>query len=86
MTWEAVFSIVTVVVTTAFGYLFKNRIVPSKYIPLQNLIIGVIAAVLAIVLDLFDNTTVAIITSLGMAFGAGGFYDFTKSTFTKEDE
>ena len=79
MTIEFIFSVVTAVVTAILGTFFKNRVVPSRFIPIQNIVIGIIASVIAVYFNLFDNWAVAILVSLGMALGVGGAYDLKKT-------
>lgn len=79
MTVEFIFAVVTAVVTAILGTFTKNNVVPSRFIPLQNLIIGIIAAVVSVYMGLFDNYAVAILVSLGMALGVGGAYDLSKT-------
>lgn len=79
LTVEFIFAVVTAAVTALAGTFFKNNIVPARFIPLQNLVIGIVAAVVAISLGLFDNIGVAILVSLGMSLGVGGAYDATQT-------
>ncbi len=79
MTVEFIFSVVTAVVTAILGTFFKDRVVPSRFIPLQNIVIGIIASVIAVYFNLFDNWAVAILVSLGMALGVGGAYDLKRT-------
>ena len=79
MTIEFIFSVVTAVVTAILGTFFKNRVVPSRFIPIQNIVIGIIASVIAVYFNLFDNWAVAILVSLGMALGVGGAYVLKKT-------
>lgn len=74
-TFEFIFAVVTAVITGLLGTIFKDRVIPARFIPIQNLIIGIVAAVVAIALNLFDNIGLAILVSLGMSFGVGGAYD-----------
>lgn len=78
MTFEVIFAVVTVVITGILGTFFKNTIVPSRFIPIQNLIIGIIAAVVAVYFNLFNDIPTAIIMSLAVAFSVGGAYDATQ--------
>lgn len=78
-TIEVVHAIITAVVTGLLGSLFKNTVIPARLIPIQNLIIGVISAVVAVALNLYDNYLLATLISLGMSFGVGGVYDATKT-------
>ena len=75
LTFEFIFAVVTAVITGLLGTIFKDKVIPARFIPIQNLIIGVVAAVVAIALNLFDNIGLAILVSLGMSFGVGGAYD-----------
>lgn len=83
MTIELVFGVVMAIVTYLFGLLFKDSLVPSRYIPLQNLIIGIVAAILAIVFGLFETNGMAIMTCLAIAMGVGGAYDLSQTTHKK---
>lgn len=78
MTFEVIFAVVTAVITGILGTFFKNTIVPSRFIPIQNLIIGIIAAVVAVYFNLFNDIPTAIIMSLAVAFSVGGAYDATQ--------
>lgn len=78
MTMEFIFSVVTAVITAILGVFFKDTVVPRRFIPLQNIAIGIIAACIAIYFNLFDNVGVAILVSLGMSLGVGGAYDATR--------
>lgn len=75
MTIEFIFSVVTAFVTAILGVFFKDTVVPRKLIPLQNIAIGIIAAIIAVYFNLFDNVATAILISLGMSLGVGGAYD-----------
>jgi len=75
MSMELIFSVVTAVVTGVLGAIMKNRVVPSKFIPLQNILIGVLAGVIALYYKLFNDAPTAIIVSLAIALGVGGTYD-----------
>ena len=79
MTMEVIFMGVTAIVTAILGMFFKDSVIPSRFIPIQNLIIGVISAVLAAVFGLFDSIALAIAVSLFTAFGVGGLYDLAKT-------
>lgn len=75
MTFELIFSVVTAVVTGVLGAIMKNKVIPSKYIPLQNIAIGIIAAIVAVYFKLFNDIPTAIIVSLAISLGVGGTYD-----------
>lgn len=75
MTFELIFAVVTAVVTGVLGSITKNTVIPSKYIPLQNIAIGIVAAVVAVYFKLFNDIPTAIIVSLAISLGVGGTYD-----------
>lgn len=78
MTFELIFAVVTAVITGLLGVIFKNNVIPSRFIPIQNLVIGIIAAVVAVYFNLFNDIPTAILMSLAIAFGVGGAYDATQ--------
>ena len=75
MTFELIFAVVTAVITGLLGAIMKDKVIPSKYIPLQNIVIGLIAAVVAVYFKLFNDIPTAIIVSLALSLGVGGAYD-----------
>ncbi len=78
MTFELIFAVVTAVITGVLGCIMKNRVVPSKYIPIQNIIIGIISGLVAVYFGLFQDIPTAIVMSLSIALGVGGAYDATQ--------
>ena len=83
MTFEFIFAVATAVITAILGTCLKDGVVPARFIPIQNLVIGIIAAILAVYFNLFDDVALAILVSLGMSFGVGGAYDFVATKKTK---
>jgi hypothetical protein len=76
---ESIFSVVTMIVTFIFGKLAKRfNWLESDYIPLQNLLIGMLAGILVYLTDITDNLAMSIVLCIMSAFGAGGIYDFIK--------
>lgn len=75
MTLELIFAVVTAVITGLLGAIMKNRVVPSKYIPIQNILIGILSGLIAVYFKLFNDIPTAIIMSLAIALGVGGGYD-----------
>jgi hypothetical protein len=66
-------------VTLILGQITKKfNLVNSKYLPFQNIIIGIISGLLVYLTGLEPNIYNAIITCLMSAFGAGGIYDTYK--------
>ena len=79
MTLEYIFAIVQIVVTEIVAIFFKGNVIPRKAIPLVNLGIGIIVAIFALCLGIFDDVSTAILSSLGLAFAVGGIYDTVES-------
>lgn len=79
ITFELVFVVVSACITGILGTVFKDTIVPARFIPLQNIGIGIIAALVAVYFNLFDNVGVAILVSLAVSLGVGGGYDALKT-------
>lgn len=75
MTIEIIIAIVTAVVTALLGMIFKNNVIPSRFIPLQNLIISIVATIITIATGLVSNPLIAGLICFGAAFGVGGLYD-----------
>ena len=84
MTMEFIFAVVTAVVTALIGVITKNNVVPARLVPIQNLIIGVVAAVVAIYFHLFDDVGLALLVSLGMSLGIGGTYDLVNTNIKEK--
>ena len=78
MTLELIFAVVTAVITGVLGAIMKNRVVPSKYIPIQNIVIGIISGLIAVYFGLFQDIPTALVMSLAIALGVGGAYDATQ--------
>lgn len=75
ITAELIIMVVTAVVTALLGALFKNNIVPARLIPVQNLVISVIATVITIFAGVVPNPLFAGLICFGSAFGVAGLYD-----------
>jgi hypothetical protein len=78
MTFELIFAVVTAVITGVLGAIMKNRVIPSKYIPIQNIVIGIISGLIAVYFGLFQDIPTALVMSLAIALGVGGAYDATQ--------
>lgn len=79
ITFELVFVVVSAVITGVLGTIFKDKVVPARFIPIQNIVIGIVAAIVAVYFNLFDNVGVAILVSLAVSLGVGGGYDAIKT-------
>jgi hypothetical protein len=83
ITVELIFALVTAIVTGILGAFMKNTVIPARFIPLQNLVIGIISSVIAISMGLFTSIPVAIISCLAIAMGVGGTYDLAQTSKKK---
>lgn len=77
-TWEILFGISQAIITAIIGMFTKDTIVDSKYIPIQNLVIGILSGLLAIVTGIYDNTINAMLIGIAISFGVGGAYDMVQ--------
>lgn len=85
ITFELIFMVSTAFVTAIVGVFTKNRVLPARFIPLQNIAIGLLAAIVATYFNLFDNLLVAILVSLATSLGVGGAYDATQTKIKEEN-
>ena len=84
---EVTYLIVIALVTYIFGSITKLKIdkIPNKFIPIQNVIIGVVSAVICIVWKIEPDPMQAVILCLLATTGAGGIADLTnKNNYKKE--
>ncbi len=80
MTIEEIVMVVTALVTLIFGELSKRfGWVKKKYIPYQNIVIGILAGLLVYFTGLCDSLVASFVTCLFSALCAGGAYDLTKT-------
>lgn len=75
---EVIITVVTAIVTYVFGVLAKKfEWIESKYIPVQNLVVGILAGFLSYSLGLAPDLTTALMLCLFASLGAGGTHDLT---------
>ena len=80
---ETIIPVITIVISYIFGIVAKKcNWYESKYIPIQNAIIGVLSAVIYCIAVPETNFITALFTALS-GFVAGGIYDTRK---TKKEE
>ena len=77
-TWEILFGISQAIITAIIGIFTKDTLIDSKYIPIQNLVIGILSGLLAIVTGIYDNTINAMLIGIAISFGVGGAYDMIR--------
>lgn len=77
-TWEILFGISQAIITAIIGMFTKDTLIDSKYIPIQNLVIGILSGILAIATGIYDNTINAMLIGIAISFGVGGAYDMVQ--------
>lgn len=75
ITVELIFMLVQAISTAILGVFMKDSVLPSKWVPIQNIVIGVISGLVALGFGLFENIPMAIVTCLAISLGVGGAYD-----------
>lgn len=79
LTLESIIPVITAIVTYIFGLLAKKfNWYESKYIPVQNFIIGVLSAMI-FYLSTPDVEFMPILFTVLSGFMAGGIYDISKT-------
>lgn len=79
---EVTYMVIITLVTLVLGAITKTFIekIPSRFIPLQNLIIGIISSVIVILTKIETDLLQAIVLCLTATMGAGGIYDLTRTS------
>lgn len=75
MTIELIFGLVQALITAILGSFTKKGKVPKRYIPIQNIVVGLIAGLLAIYFNIYDDVVLAMFVCLATSLGVGGAYD-----------
>lgn len=79
MSLETIVPVITVIISYIFGILAKKfNWYESKYIPIQNGIIGILSAVIYYIAVPESNFVIVLFTALS-GFAAGGLYDASKT-------
>ena len=76
---ELIFGVIQAVVTAVLGSFTKKGKVPKGFIPLQNAIVGLVAGLLAVYFEVYDNVIIAMFMCLAVSMGVGGVYDATQT-------
>lgn len=79
ITIEVLTAVATFLVTMLLGYITGKTTIPNKYIPLQNLLIGILVGIGAWYYKLYPDIVTALIASVFATLGAGGTYDLLKT-------
>lgn len=71
---EITYLVIIMIVTYALGAITKVFIdsIPNRYIPLQNLVIGIISAIVCFVFGIETNLLNALVLCIMATMGAGG--------------
>lgn len=77
---EITYVVVVFIITYIFGAVTKTFIdaIPDKFIPLQNVIIGIISGLICYFLKIEPNLIQALVLCFMSAIGAGGTADLKK--------
>ena len=77
---EITYIVVTYIITLVLGAFTKAFIeaIPSKYIPLQNAVIGIISGFICYFTKIEPNLLQALVLCILSAFSAGGTVDLKK--------
>ena len=90
MTKEVItFAVIIALVTYVLGAIVKLKIdkIPNKYIPIQNVVIGVIAGFISWLLKIEPNLALSIIYCLMATTSAGGIADLVnRNNYMKQIE
>ena len=86
MSIEIIFGVVQAIVTAIAGIIFKKTDVPARYIPIQNIIIGVICGFLAYYFGIYTDIPTSLMLCLAISLGVGGAYDLTQIPSKNKEE
>lgn len=85
MTVESVIMLCTTLMTLLFGGLAKRfNWIEKTYLPIQNILIGIIAGFLCWLIGLTDKLLISILICLTSSMCAGGVYDATQINYKIE--
>lgn len=77
---EITYVVIVFITTYIFGAITKTFIdaIPNKYIPIQNVVIGIISGLICFYAGIEDNMITSMVLCFMSAIGAGGTYDLMK--------
>lgn len=77
---EITYCVIVFIITYIFGAITKCFInsIPDKYIPIQNVIIGIISGLICYFVGIEPNLVQALVLCFMAAIGAGGTADLAK--------
>lgn len=79
---QITYVVIVTIITYIFGAITKVFIdvVPNKFIPLQNVIIGIVSGLICYFTGIEPDLLTALVLCFMSAIGAGGIADLTKIT------
>ena len=79
---QITYVVIVTLITYIFGAITKMFIdaIPNKYIPIQNVLIGIISGLVCYFLGIEPDILTSLVLCLISAIGAGGIADLTKIT------
>ena len=78
---EITVALIVTAVTLVLGQITKVTPIPNKYIPLQNVVIAIIASIICIIFNVEGmNALDTVITCIFATMSAGGLADLKKVT------
>jgi hypothetical protein len=85
---EITYLMIIALVTYILGAITKTKVdkIPNKYIPLQNVIIGLVAGTVCFLIKIEPNIINSILLCLLATTGAGGVADLVNKNNYKEKE
>ena len=87
ITINGIYLVCSILITYIFGVLSKKyNWIESKYIPIQNLLIGLLTGLIAYAVGLNNNIVGSIVSCLIGSVSAGGIYDTVQTRFEKREE
>lgn len=77
---EITYVVVVFIITYVFGAITKCFVdaIPNKYIPIQNVIIGIISGLICYFIGIEPDLVTALVLCFMSAIGAGGTADLVK--------
>lgn len=78
---EVTVALIVTAVTLVLGQITKVTPIPNKYIPLQNIVISIVASIICIAFNVEGmNTLETVLTCIFATMSAGGLADLKKVT------
>lgn len=81
-------SVIIMLVAYVFGAITKIFIenVPNKFIPIQNVVIGILSGVVCFILHIDDNLLNSIVVCIMSTMSAGGIADLIETRKRQDNE